>query len=372
MSLLSHLTGNQIYGKYARKALMAVWNKRSTINLVGAMINVKTGKWIKFHSGIGAGIDSFYETILKSAIFLGDNELLDIFNVAYSAVQQNLWYQPGYHREVNMRNSSMLFSNVVSSLQAFWPALQVLHGQLNDAIDTFDGLEDIWDKYKALPDMYDIYNQKLYNYGRDYPLRPEMIESAYHLYSATRDNKYLMFGYKFFKQLQSLRTTCGFASIADVSTGRLDDRMDSYFLAETLKYLYLLFDEASHPSKRQSIFCNDYLESDTVEESNRNTTIDSITTNYHIVDDSWYHFVLSSDLSSGSSSWIDLQSSSSSRKTGEQTTSTMKSNLCLSKQSTIFTTEGHLLIIDPSIRVNKKRARRVTDSHMCPMFEGNI
>jgi len=39
------------------------------------------------------------------------------------------------------------------------------------------------------------------------------------------------------------RVTCGYAAIADVNTGRLDDRMDSYFLAETLKYLFLLFDE---------------------------------------------------------------------------------------------------------------------------------
>eukprot|EP00929_Paragymnodinium_shiwhaense_P047530 TRINITY_DN24106_c0_g1_i1.p1 TRINITY_DN24106_c0_g1~~TRINITY_DN24106_c0_g1_i1.p1 ORF type:complete len:377 (+),score=16.39 TRINITY_DN24106_c0_g1_i1:248-1378(+) len=35
------------------------------------------------------------------------------------------------------------------------------------------------------------------------------------------------------------RVKCGFASVADVTTGRLDDRMDSYFLSETLVYLYL-------------------------------------------------------------------------------------------------------------------------------------
>ena len=40
------------------------------------------------------------------------------------------------------------------------------------------------------------------------------------------------------------RVKCGFASISDVETGRLDDRMDSYFLSETLKYLFMIFDEA--------------------------------------------------------------------------------------------------------------------------------
>lgn len=44
------------------------------------------------------------------------------------------------------------------------------------------------------------------------------------------------------KNLQNLtRTQCGFAAY-DVRTKDLEDRMDSFFLSETLKYLYLLFD----------------------------------------------------------------------------------------------------------------------------------
>lgn len=48
------------------------------------------------------------------------------------------------------------------------------------------------------------------------------------------------------------RVRCGFASLADVMTGRLDDRMDSYFLSETLKYLFLTFDDAlrQRPNRR--------------------------------------------------------------------------------------------------------------------------
>lgn len=46
-----------------------------------------------------------------------------------------------------------------------------------------------------------------------------------------------------FRALQSKsRVECGYASIGDVRSGALDDRMDSYFLSETLKYLFLLFD----------------------------------------------------------------------------------------------------------------------------------
>lgn len=35
---------------------------------------------------------------------------------------------------------------------------------------------------------------------------------------------------------------CGFATIKDLRDHKLDNRMESFFLAETVKYLYLLFD----------------------------------------------------------------------------------------------------------------------------------
>ena len=40
----------------------------------------------------------------------------------------------------------------------------------------------------------------------------------------------------------STRTKCGYATVKDVRDHALEDRMESFFLAETTKYLYLLFD----------------------------------------------------------------------------------------------------------------------------------
>lgn len=42
------------------------------------------------------------------------------------------------------------------------------------------------------------------------------------------------------KSIDSSATKCGYATIHDVATGELEDRMESFFLSETLKYLYLL------------------------------------------------------------------------------------------------------------------------------------
>lgn len=65
MGLLSQLTGDTKYVNAARDATEAVWSRRSALNLVGAMIDVESGRWLQSHSGIGAGIDSFHETMFK-------------------------------------------------------------------------------------------------------------------------------------------------------------------------------------------------------------------------------------------------------------------------------------------------------------------
>ena len=80
-----------------------------------------------------------------------------------------------------------------------------------------------------------------------YPLRPELLESAYFLYQATHDSFWLELGAEAVLSLKThCRTQCGFADVEDVSSKALRDRMQSFFLAETTKYLTLLFD-FDHP-----------------------------------------------------------------------------------------------------------------------------
>jgi hypothetical protein len=39
------------------------------------------------------------------------------------------------------------------------------------------------------------------------------------------------------------KVKCGFANIKDVNTLEKEDKMESFFLSETLKYLFLIFDK---------------------------------------------------------------------------------------------------------------------------------
>ncbi|KAJ7066169.1 glycoside hydrolase family 47 protein [Mycena amicta] len=87
--------------------------------------------------------------------------------------------------------------------------------------------------------------------GRDYALRnsgymlrPETIESLYILYRLTGESRWRNMGWRIFQAIErETRTPSGYASLrtVEVSPGVQEDDMPSYFLAETLKYLYLLF-----------------------------------------------------------------------------------------------------------------------------------
>lgn len=77
-------------------------------------------------------------------------------------------------------------------------------------------------------------------------LRPEFIESTYFLYKATGDHYYLQVAKKVLRTLQEhTRVPCGFAAVNDIRTLKHEDRLDSFLLSETLKYLYLIFADPS-------------------------------------------------------------------------------------------------------------------------------
>jgi hypothetical protein len=103
----------------------------------------------------------------------------------------------------------------------------------------------LWDKFGAMPELFDLAGSgSVISWARSSPLRPELIESTYHLYQATRDHKYLKIGRKLLQDIQSVsKVPCGYAAVGDIHTLQVEDRMDSYFLSETVKYLYLLFSE---------------------------------------------------------------------------------------------------------------------------------
>ncbi|XP_030391136.1 ER degradation-enhancing alpha-mannosidase-like protein 3 isoform X5 [Gopherus evgoodei] len=238
---LSRLTQETVFEDTARRALDVLWEKRQKGNdLVGTVINIHNGDWVRRDSGVGAGIDSYYEYLMKAYILLGDDTYLERFNAHYMAIMKYI-SQPPLLLNVHMHNPTVSIRSWMDSLLAFFPGLQVLRGDLKPAIETHEMLYQVTKQHKFLPEAF---TSDFAVYWAQHPLRPEFAESTYFLYKATRDPYYLQVGKSIVESLNEYaRVACGFAAVQDVRTGRHEDRMDSFFLAEMFKYLYLLFSE---------------------------------------------------------------------------------------------------------------------------------
>ncbi|KAF4536222.1 Class i alpha-mannosidase [Lasiodiplodia theobromae] len=91
-----------------------------------------------------------------------------------------------------------------------------------------------------------------------YILRPEAIESAFVTYRITGDERLPERAWRIFEKIiKNTKTRYGHASLDDcVSEGRTrqGDRMESFWLAETLKYFYLMFEEPGVLSLDEWVF----------------------------------------------------------------------------------------------------------------------
>uniref|UniRef100_A0A673JGE3 alpha-1,2-Mannosidase n=1 Tax=Sinocyclocheilus rhinocerous TaxID=307959 RepID=A0A673JGE3_9TELE len=239
---LSRFTGDPTFEAHARRALDFLWEKRQrNSNLVGTTINIHSGEWVRRDSGVGAGIDSYYEYLMKAYILLGDDQFLQRFNTHYASIMKYI-SQPPLLLDVHIHKPLLPARTWMDSLLAFFPGLQVLKGDIRPAIETHEMLYQVTKKHNFLPEAF---TTDFRVHWAQHPLRPEFAEMHSTMYfNATRDPYYLEVGRTILENLNRFaRVPCGFAAMKDVRTGSHEDRMDSFFLAEMFKYLFLLFAE---------------------------------------------------------------------------------------------------------------------------------
>lgn len=239
---LSKLTQKPIYYDKAKRAVVELYMRRSVIGLVGSTINVETGKWIDTTSHISGGIDSYYEYLLKSWLLFDDKDCKKMWQSSIKAVNKyladntktGLWYG-----QADM-NTGKRTSTQYGALDAFFPAVLARDGDLERARRLQESSYKMWTTFGIEPEVIDYSTMKIVSPG--YQLRPEVIESAYYLKFFTKDEHYEDMGSTFLLSLvRFCKTDAGFAALSDVETKAKRDAMESYYLAETLKYLYLLF-----------------------------------------------------------------------------------------------------------------------------------
>lgn len=133
-------------------------------------------------------------------------------------------------KQMESTGSKELEDELVAEVQPFVPKVPLSHEKYVAARISEERLPPGYTKIKA----------------RDYRLRPEAIESVFIMYRMTGDESWREKGWTMFNAVdRATKTDIAHAAVKDVTSQLMeqDDTMESFWLAETLKYYYLLFSD---------------------------------------------------------------------------------------------------------------------------------
>lgn len=120
---LSRLTGDPVFEATALRAIEAMHKTRSGLNLPGNHINITSGIWTAIESSIGAGVDSFFEYLVKGSILLHNPRLMELFYVYYEPINRYMSRDDWFF--VVHKDSGQITLPIFQSLESFWPGLLV-------------------------------------------------------------------------------------------------------------------------------------------------------------------------------------------------------------------------------------------------------
>ncbi|MBW8687517.1 glycoside hydrolase family 47 protein [Chitinophaga rhizophila] len=242
MGILSYYTKDPKYYQAARKALEAVYGRRSALNLTGNIINNETGEWVETISCIGAGSSTYYESILKTWLLFKDPELKDMWEKTITAINRYDAEENGntvWYRRTDMYSGEVK-NTTITAYDAYLPALLCLDNDAEQAAKVQHTWHQLWTQYGMLPMIYDFRRQHIT--AASYELNAEIIESAWYMYDYTKDTTYLEMGKQYYNDLSKYcKTGAAFTGIMDVRSKQQQNKMPVSFFATTMKYLYLLF-----------------------------------------------------------------------------------------------------------------------------------
>jgi len=259
---LAYHTGERKYWDAVEKPIKLVQGLNHPKGLYPTFINPNTGTWSSPKLTFGALADSFYEYLVKQWLLTGKTEgwLRDMFDETMLGMAAGLVQRSspsGYAYIADWTGST--HQHKMDHLACFAPAMLAFGAQDGHKHDaqymalaaricetcmamytrTRTGLAPEYVTFSKGKDMQ-VPRGGAFNIGR-----PETAESLYVLWYYTRDPKYREWGWQIFEAFEKHAfTPSGWCSPPDVDNParKCDDKMESFVLAETMKYLFLLFD----------------------------------------------------------------------------------------------------------------------------------
>ncbi|KTF80773.1 hypothetical protein cypCar_00021897 [Cyprinus carpio] len=228
---LSALSGRPVFAE-------KVMNIRKVLNrldkpqgLYPNYLNPNSGQWGQHHVSVGGLGDSFYEYLLKAWLMSDktDEEGKKLYYDALQAIEKNLIRKSSGGLTYIAEWKGGLLEHKMGHLTCFAGGMK-----LGPEAFRFDG---------GVEAIATRQNEKYFI------LRPEVIETYMYMWRFTHDPKYRQWGWEAVQALEKYcRVVGGYSGVRDVyaNTPNHDDVQQSFYLAETLKYLYLLFSDDDH------------------------------------------------------------------------------------------------------------------------------
>jgi Glycosyl hydrolase family 47 len=240
--LLSYYTGDSRYYQIAKRASLEINALRSPLGLVGRDLDAETGHWTMTQSMVGAFADSYFEYLYKSWLLFGDPEIKAVWDSSIATIQRHIAEPRGpllWYGKVDMYTGRKVSADV-TLWDAFFPGLLALSGDMPRAEASQASWDRLWDLHGLIPMGYDYDKGSITN--PYYQLNPELIESTFYLWRLTGNPRYLDEIAKYYADIKRFcRNDTAYCHIEDVRTMKKVDEMETFFIAETLKYCYLSF-----------------------------------------------------------------------------------------------------------------------------------
>lgn len=241
---LSRLTGDMRYHDAARKAVVALFERRSRLDLVATQIDIRNGEWRDRRATIGSYCDSFFEYLWDSWQLLGDADCKHMYDVCTAAIlkhQQawkdgNLWFA-----DVDFE-SGQVVSTEQDELASFYGGLLGQGGAMKLGAACTESWAKVQTRFGILPEGYDYAKGEATQKGN--ALRPELADAAFNLWLLDRKPRWRAIGRDHFRAMKTWnKARYGYTDLADVTSDpkRQADHCPGYWWSEQMKYYYLLF-----------------------------------------------------------------------------------------------------------------------------------
>ncbi|GAB4841881.1 mannosyl-oligosaccharide alpha-1,2-mannosidase [Ancistrocladus abbreviatus] len=256
---LSQRTGDPKYQQKVENVITVLNKTFPADGLLPIYINPESGTTSHATITFGAMGDSFYEYLLKAWIQGNKTAAVKHYREMWEISMKGLLSlvrrtTPSSYAYLCEKNGNSL-NDKMDELACFAPGMLALGSSGYGPGDSENFLllaEELartcYNFYQSTPtklagENYFFHSGQDMSVGTSWNiLRPETVESLFYLWRLTGNKTYQEWGWNIFQAFEkNSRIESGYVGLKDVNTGVKDNMMQSFFLAETLKYLYLLF-----------------------------------------------------------------------------------------------------------------------------------